>query len=164
MVTRRSCLLCDCVQLMTGSISPSSVVEWPAVRMWIWPSSCTTAGPSSAAESLFHENKLSESLLIFNMFCSYNNYKRIWFWTFLFKNPWEISTTSTTVRSQVFFVILKLLQLKLSVSLQFCFISLKKKDRNSTFLNNNIDICFNIVTQMFWNMTKHIMRWFKILL
>lgn len=26
MVTRRSCLLCDCVQLMTGSPSPSSVV------------------------------------------------------------------------------------------------------------------------------------------
>lgn len=49
MVTRRSCLLCDWVQLMTGSPSLSSPVEWPTVRIWIWPSSSWEARPSSAA-------------------------------------------------------------------------------------------------------------------
>lgn len=56
MVMRRSCLLCDWVQLMAGSPSPSSV-WWPTVRIWIWPSS----GPSIAAKSQSHKNKLHQN-------------------------------------------------------------------------------------------------------
>lgn len=63
MVTRRSCLLCDWVQLMTGSASPSSVLRWPTVRIWIWPSSCWKVGPSIAAEPQTHKSKLHQNTM-----------------------------------------------------------------------------------------------------
>lgn len=56
MVTRRSCLLCEWAQLITGSVSPSSVALWPTVRIWIWLSSCWKARPSFAAEQQPHKH------------------------------------------------------------------------------------------------------------
>lgn len=62
-VTRRSCLLCEWVQLITGSASPSSVVPWPTVRIWTWPSSCWKARPSIAAEPQRHKEEQRPSEL-----------------------------------------------------------------------------------------------------
>ena len=67
MVTRRSCLLCDWVQLMTGSVSPSSVVGWATVSIWIWLS-CWAAGPSIAAVPQSNKNKLSQNVVFLLFF------------------------------------------------------------------------------------------------